>query len=174
MQLMVLLVAIALLVIGAEGLVRGASEVAEWLGVPQVFIGLTIVAFGTSAPELAVSVRATAMGEFGVAVGNVVGSNIFNVLVILGIASAIVPMKVTARTVRTDVPVMIGISLLLVMLTLDGQLSRAEGGLLVAVFVAHVGVITVLARREVGVSAEVEDIEWRPRAKRWLKSLLLI
>jgi cation:H+ antiporter len=123
---------LVLLVAGAELLVRGASRLAAALGIPPLVIGLTVVAFGTSAPEFAVSVRSALAGEADIAIGNAVGSNIFNVLVILGIAALVTPLVVSRRVVRLDVPIMIAASVLLLLLALDGSISRGEGVLLLA------------------------------------------
>lgn len=122
----------ALLVVGAELLVRGASRLALTLGISPLVVGLTVVAFGTSAPEMAVTVRAAFAGSADVAVGNVVGSNIFNVLLILGVSALIVPLVVAQPLVRRDVPIMIATSLAALLLALDGRISRADGLLLVA------------------------------------------
>jgi cation:H+ antiporter len=121
-----------LLVAGGELLVRGASKLAVGMRISPLVIGLTVVAFGTSAPELAVSLQAGFQGKPDLAVGNVVGSNLFNVLFILGLSAAIIPLVVASQFVRRDVPVMIGVSVLLLLLSLDGRLSRIEGGLLFA------------------------------------------
>jgi cation:H+ antiporter len=118
------------LVAGAQLLVRGASALAARLGISALVIGLTVVAFGTSSPELAVSVQAGLAGKADIAIGNVVGSNIFNVLFILGLSALIAPLTVARQLVRLDVPVMIGVSLLLLLLALDGRLSWPEGALL--------------------------------------------
>ncbi len=98
------------LVLGAEILVRGASRLAAAAGISPLVIGLTVVAFGTSTPELAVSVRAAISGQADIALGNVVGSNIFNVLFILGLSALITPLVVAQQVVRLDVPIMIGVS----------------------------------------------------------------
>ena len=100
-------------------------------------IGLTVVAFGTSAPELAVSVQAAFQGKPDLAVGNVVGSNLFNVLFILGLSALIIPLVVASEFVRRDVPVMIGVSVLLLVLSLDGNIGRIDGGLLFAGIVVY-------------------------------------
>ncbi|UCG88455.1 MAG: sodium:calcium antiporter, partial [Gemmatimonadota bacterium] len=115
------LVGLGALIAGAEALVRGASRLAAAAGIPPVVIGLTVVAFGTSAPELAVSVRAAFEGQADVALGNVVGSNICNVLLILGAAAAVAPLAVAVKIVRFDVWVMIGVSALMLLLGLDGR-----------------------------------------------------
>src|SRR6185436_18655726 len=99
---------LTLLVVGAQGLVRGASRLALVLGIPPLVVGLTIVAFGTSAPELAVSIRSCLADRTSVVLGNVVGSNIYNVLFILGLSALIIPLGVAPQLIRWDVPIMIG------------------------------------------------------------------
>ena len=125
------------LVAGAEALVRGASRLAALFGLSRLVIGLTIVAAGTSSPELAVSMGAALSGQADIAVGNVVGSNIFNVLFILGICALILPLRVSSQLVRTDVPVMIGVSLLVLVLCADGRIGRFDGVLLLAGMIAY-------------------------------------
>jgi cation:H+ antiporter len=114
------------LVAGAELLVRGAARLASALGISPLVIGLTVVAFGTSAPEIAVSVGAAASGKVDLAVGNVVGSNVFNVLFILGLSALITPLLVAQQLIRQEVPIMIGISVLLFALAVDGVIGRVE------------------------------------------------
>ena len=111
MTLILLAVGLAMLVCGAELLVRGASALAASLGISRLVIGLTVVAFGTSAPEMAVSVMAAWEGQAGIALGNVVGSNICNVLLILGLSAVVAPLVVAHQVVRLEVPIMIGTSL---------------------------------------------------------------
>lgn len=154
MVLLLFVAGLVFLVVGAELLVRGASRLASVLGISPIVIGLTVVAFGTSAPELAVSIKSSWADQAGIAVGNVVGSNIFNVLFILGITALIVPLTVSQRLVRLDVPLMIGLSVLVLVFALDGRLSRFEGGTLVAALVFYVGFAIVQSRRE---SAEVAE-----------------
>jgi cation:H+ antiporter len=120
------------LIVGAEGLVRGASRLAATLGTPPLIIGLTVVAFGTSSPELVVSVQAALSGQPAIALGNVVGSNIFNVLFILGLSALAAPLIVSEQVVRHDVPIMIGVSSLVMLLATDNMLGRVEGLFLVA------------------------------------------
>ena len=108
MIILKLIAGLVLLVAGAEVLVKGASRIATAIGISPLVIGLTVVAFGTSSPELAVSVMASLNGTADIALGNVVGSNIFNVLFILGISSIIVPLVVAQQLIRLDVPIMIG------------------------------------------------------------------
>jgi cation:H+ antiporter len=137
-----------LLVIGANTLVRGASRLALSFGISPLVVGLTIVAFGTSAPELAVSVGAVLDGRTDIAIGNVVGSNVFNVLFILGLSALIAPLVVNIQLIRQEVPIMLGASLLLLALGLDGRLSMTDGGLLFALMLAYTVFLVVQSRRE--------------------------
>jgi len=126
------LMGLALLVSGAEVLVRGASRLAARLGVSSLVVGLTVVAFGTSFPEVVVSVDASLRGESEIATGNVVGSNIFNVLFILGLTALLVPLRVSSRVVRVEVPLLVLVSLAVLGMAFDGNVTRGEGLLLVA------------------------------------------
>jgi cation:H+ antiporter len=137
LTLVLLALGLVLLIAGAEVLVRGASSLAVSAGITPVVIGLTVVAFGTSAPELAVSLQASLSGRADVAVGNVVGSNIANILLILGIAGLIAPLAVTRQIIRVDVPVMIAASFLLLWLADNGVISTLEGGVLFAGLVGY-------------------------------------
>jgi cation:H+ antiporter len=134
---LILLGGLVLLVIGAELLVRGSSKLAGILGIPPLIIGLTIVAYGTSAPEMAVSVMSSFAGQADIAVGNVVGSNIFNVLFILGVSALVAPLIVTRQLIRSDVPIMIGVSILMLVFGLDGKISRVDGIILFTGVVAY-------------------------------------
>ncbi|MGL5871783.1 MAG: sodium:calcium antiporter, partial [Xenococcaceae cyanobacterium] len=127
MTFVVLIAGLVLLVVGAELLVRGSSKLAAILGIAPLIIGLTIVAYGTSAPEMAVSVMSSLSGQADIAVGNVIGSNIFNVLFILGISALVSPLIVTRQLVRSDVPIMIGVSILMLFFGLDGKIGRVDG-----------------------------------------------
>jgi cation:H+ antiporter len=147
MTALLFVAALALLVAGGEVLVRGAARLAAGLGITPLVIGLTVVAFGTSSPELAVSLRAAFAGQTDLAVGNVVGSNIFNILFILGISGIIVPLVVSEQLVRIDIPIMVGISVLVVLLSLDGVISRLEAGLLVLALLAYIGMQVRISRR---------------------------
>ncbi len=145
------------LVAGAELLVRGASRLALSFGISPLVVGLTVVAFGTSAPEMAVSVQSAWSGQVDIALGNVVGSNIFNVLVILGLSALITPLVVHQQVIRQEVPVMIGVSLLLWALALDGGIGRGEGLLLAGLVVAYTILLIRQSRRETAAAqAEVE------------------
>lgn len=127
MTFVVLIAGLVLLVVGAELLVRGSSKLAAILGIAPLIIGLTIVAYGTSAPEMAVSVMSSLAGQADIAVGNVIGSNIFNVLFILGISALVSPLVVTRQLIRSDVPIMIGVSILMLFFGLDGKIGRVDG-----------------------------------------------
>lgn len=125
-----IIVGIILLYFGAESLVRGSAKLAHKYGIPPLIVGLTIVAFGTSAPELTVSLSAAFKGASDVALGNVVGSNIFNIAFILGLAAVICPIKVHLDLIRQEIPIMIGVSLIAFALMLLHQIPRAAGILL--------------------------------------------
>ncbi|MEZ5446444.1 MAG: calcium/sodium antiporter [Gammaproteobacteria bacterium] len=139
---------LAALVGGAELLVRGASRLALSFGISPLVVGLTIVAFGTSAPEMAVTVGAVLGGQTDIAVGNVVGSNIFNVLLILGASALIVPLVVNIQLIRQEVPIMLGASLVLVALAVDRRVTMHEGGLLVVLLLAYTVFLIRQSRRE--------------------------
>jgi cation:H+ antiporter len=139
---------LAALIAGADVLVRGASRLALSLGISPLVVGLTVVAFGTSAPEVAVSVGAVLDGKADMALGNAVGSNIFNVLFILGLSAVIVPLVVNIQLIRQEVPIMLGASLLLLLLSLDGRLGMTDGLLLLASLVAYTVFLVVQSRRE--------------------------
>jgi cation:H+ antiporter len=145
---------LGLLVLGAEWLVKGASRLAAALGISPLVIGLTVVAYGTSAPELAVSIKSAWVGQPDLALGNVVGSNIFNVLFILGASALVVPLVVSSQLVRLDVPVMIGLSLLTFALAGDGSIGRLDGALLFAGAVAYTAFQIRQSRKE---SAAIRD-----------------
>lgn len=135
------------LTIGADGLVRGASSLARRFGLSPLLIGLTVVAYGTSAPEMVVSLRAALGGASDIALGNVVGSNISNIGLILGATALLCPIRGTAKAVRIDVPFMIGVSALLLGLMGDSVIGRLNGVVLVAGAVAYT-VIRVWSSRE--------------------------
>jgi len=148
------LLGLVALVAGAEALVRGASKIALSLGISPLVVGLTIVAMGTSSPEVAVSVGAALGGATDIAVGNVVGSNVFNVLFILGLSAVITPLVVHSQIIRQEVPIMIGASVVLAVMVIDGSLSRAEAALLLALLVAY---MVFLVRQSRSETAEIRD-----------------
>ncbi len=147
-----------LLVVGAEALVRGASRLAAVVGISPLVVGLTVVAFGTSSPELAVSVQSSFAGNADVAIGNVVGSNIFNVLFILGLSAAIAPLVVAQQLVRLDVPLLIGVSGLLWIFCADGNLARGEAAVFAVGIAVYVVFLIWQSRREQR-SADFQKVE---------------
>ncbi|MBK8575948.1 MAG: calcium/sodium antiporter [Elusimicrobia bacterium] len=128
---------LTLLVLGAELLIRGASRLALRIGIPSLVVGLTVVAYGTSTPELVVSAKAALSGQADLALGNVLGSNIFNILFILGASALISPLIVSRAIIWREVPVMIAASLLLWAMATDGRVSRFEGGVLVGILLLY-------------------------------------
>jgi cation:H+ antiporter len=143
-----LVAGLACLVVGAELLVRGAASIASRLGIEPVIIGLTVVAFGTSAPELAVSVGAALGDSTDVALGNVVGSNIGNILLILGASAVVGGLAVSQRIVRLDVPLLIVVSLVAFLMALDNRIGRIDGVILFAGVVAYTVWVVRASRRE--------------------------
>lgn len=135
------------LVIGAEILVRGGSAIATRLGVSPLLIGLTVVSIGTSLPELAVGIDAARLGAGPLAVGNIAGTNIVNLLLILGLSAAMIPLALGRQTIRLDLPVMVGSAVLLLLLSLNGSLSRGDGVILLAVAIIYTGVVIHLELR---------------------------
>jgi cation:H+ antiporter len=176
-QVVLFILGLGALVFGAELLVRGASKIALSLGISPLVVGLTVVALGTSSPEVAVSVGAVLGGSSDIAVGNVVGSNILNVLLVLGISALIAPLVVHSQLIRQEVPIMIGASLLLALMLIDGRLDRLEGLLLVALLVVYMTFL-VLQSRAAGAKLAQEYGEIAERRggwdSHWAVQLLLI
>jgi cation:H+ antiporter len=170
-------VGLVLLIVGAEMLVRGSSRLAIGMGISPLIVGLTVVAFGTSSPELVVSIQASLGGNPNLAMGNVVGSNIFNVLLILGLSAAIAPLVVSQQLIRLDVPLMIAISVLTWFFARDGAIDRWEGVLLFSILIGYIIFSIYMSRRE---SKAVQD-EYKgafdvPAEKRgnWVVDILLV
>ena len=170
MTLLFLLAGLVLLYFGAEGLVRGSSSIALRLGVSPLLIGLTVVAFGTSAPELVVSLKAALMGQGDISVGNVVGSNICNIGLILGFCALIVPIKVASQIVRVDTPIMIAVTGLALVLLYDGMLSRLEGVFLFSLLVVYIIFSILLAKKK---PADALSAEFSEEIKMSKKGLVL-
>ena len=156
--MLLFVVGLIALVGGASILVHGASRLALRLGLSPLVVGLTVVAFGTSAPEMAVSTGAVLSGQGAMAIGNAVGSNIFNVLFILGLAALITPLSVHRQVIRQEVPIMIATALLLVVLGLDGTLGVPDGSLLLGLMVAYTAFLVVQSRAEPAQGA-VDEFE---------------
>ncbi len=152
---LLILLGFVILTVGAEALVRGSAGIARRVGLSSLVVGLTVVAFGTSAPEMAVSIGSAGAGKGDLAIGNVVGSNIFNVAVILGIAALICPLKVQLQVIRWDMPVMLGASLVAVAFIYSaGGVARWEGALLFSGVVAYTWLAIRMARRETPMAVE--------------------
>lgn len=166
MVLFLFVVGLILLTVGADILVRGASRLASAVGISPLVVGLTVVAFGTSAPELAVSVQAAMSGAGGadLAIGNVVGSNIFNILFILGLSAIITPLVVAQQLVRIEIPLLIAVSVLLYVLALDGLISRMNGALLFAGVLAYTVFVIRQSRKESSAIQEEYAAEYETQA----------
>ncbi|HET9463265.1 MAG TPA: calcium/sodium antiporter [Thiobacillus sp.] len=165
MQALTFVFGLLALIVGAEAMVRGASRLAVSWGISPLVVGLTVVAFGTSAPEMAVSVGAALSGSADLAIGNVVGSNIANVLLILGISALVAPLLVDEQIIRQEIPIMIGASLVVVAMALDGHIGRIEAGLLFALVIAYTVFLVVQSRRasqatEDEFSSEIPTSQW--------------
>ncbi len=156
MEYVLLIIGFILLVKGADYFVDGSSSVASLLKVPPLIIGLTIVSAGTSAPEAAVSITAAANGIGGLSVGNVVGSNIFNLLVVIGASALIAPFKTDKDILRRDLPINLIISVLLLIFVFNGILGRVEG---VVLFLLMIAYMVYLIIDSIKHKAEAEDVE---------------
>lgn len=171
--ILLLVAGLVLLTFGADVLVKGASSLAGSLGISPLVIGLTVVAFGTSAPEMSVSVSSAFKGSAEIAVGNVVGSNICNVLLILGLSAIAASLVVQKQLVRFDIPIMVYASLIVLLMSIDGQISRFDGVLLFAGIVAYTIFLIKEARREgVAVVEGADDIA--PPQALWKNAILII
>jgi cation:H+ antiporter len=177
MDAMLIIAGLVLLVLGAEALVRGASRLAAVLGVSPLVIGLTVVAFGTSSPELAVGIKASLASQAGITMGNVVGSNLFNILFILGLSALIAPLAVSQQLIRLDVPLMIVLSLLVLLLAMDGMLGLFDGCLLFSALFAYIGLLVRVSRKECpNVKHEYEKAfgAGGKGSKDWIKNAVLV
>lgn len=155
-----------LLFIGGEALVRGASALAVRLGVTPLVIGLTVVALGTSAPELVVSLDAAASGSYDISIGNVVGSNIANLALILALAAVIAPTIVEAKIIRIDMPIVVAVSAIMILMLHDGEASRMDGLILVAGMVSYIAFTFWEAKLEEDTVLETFTEQVTPRADR--------
>lgn len=144
------------LFIGAEGLIRGSSNLAIKIGITPLVVGLTVVAFGTSAPELVVSLKAALMGNSSISLGNVIGSNIANIALIIGIASLIRPMDVHANVIRREIPIMIGVSLLLLLFLIDGELGFIDGLIFLFGLIIYLMFSVMMALKEKNLEVDLE------------------
>ncbi len=142
-----LIIGTILLYFGAEGLVTGSSTLAFRVGITPLVVGLTVVAFGTSSPELVVSVSAALSKQGEIALGNVIGSNICNIALIIGVAAIVRPLHVKPSLIKRDIVLMIGITILMIILVIDGEISRIDGGILFIGIIAYTGITIYLARQ---------------------------
>lgn len=150
-MILLIIVGLVLLTVGAEGFVRGSASLARRFGISPLVVGLTVVAFGTSSPELVVSLRAALDGRGAIAIGNVVGSNIVNIGLILGLSALLFPLRVQARIIRFDVPIMLIATAILLLMIQDDQVGRLEGALLFAGIVAYVVFTLRASQKETAV-----------------------
>lgn len=174
-----LIAGLVLLVLGAELLVRGASKLAAVLGISPLVIGLTIVAYGTSSPEMAVSIQSSLSGQADIALGNVVGSNIFNVLFILGVSAIAAPLIVAQQLIRLDVPIMIGVSALVYLFSLDGKINPSDGVILFIGGILYTIFLIYQSRREQDQAIQDEyakygDENGSPAWQKWVVNIVLI
>jgi cation:H+ antiporter len=179
LTLVLFVAGIVLLISGAELLVRGASRLAVAVGVTPLVVGLTVVAFGTGSPELAVGIQASIAGQADITIGNVIGSNIFNVLFILGISAIVAPLIVSQQLVRLDVPIMIVVSAGVLLMALDGFIGRGDGVVLVAAGIGYTWMLIRISRRETAkVHSEYEQAygatEQQKKRSRWPVHALLV
>ncbi|UCH66874.1 MAG: calcium/sodium antiporter [Ignavibacterium sp.] len=164
------------LYVGAEGLVRGSSSLAISFGISPLVVGLTVVAFATSSPELVVSIKAAIDGNPGIVVGNVVGSNICNIALILGVAAMISPMHVKAQVIKREIPLMIIISVAFLLVLIDGSISRWEGAMFVIGIIAYIVMSYLYVKKDKADEEIVKEFEEGIRTKPYKiwQSILLI
>ncbi len=148
-----LLIGLVVLYFGAQALVRGGAGLALRLGLTPLVIGLTVMAFGTSSPEMVVSVQAGMTGKGAISIGNVVGSNICNIALIIGLCALVTPLNATAQVIRREVPIMIGVSVVALLMLLDGHLARWEGAVLLVGLVAYTVLTVRQAQAETAAAA---------------------
>lgn len=158
-QLLLLAIGFVMLVKGADWFVDGASGIAAKFKIPQLVIGLTIVAMGTSAPEAAVSITAALQGSADITIGNIVGSNIINILIILGLSAVLIPISVAKSTVRIETPFLIGITVVLLLLGLDGTISLLDGLILVALFIVYLLYLLRVAKNNPEEQEQVKPLK---------------
>lgn len=158
LQIGLLIIGFVLLIKGADIFVDGSSGIAAKFGIPQLVIGLTIVAMGTSSPEAAVSISAALKGSAEITIGNIVGSNILNILIILGISSVIVPLAVAKSTIKYEIPFMIVITVLLLVTGLNSSIGIVEGIILLAAFAAYLTYLFIMAKNDMKQEDSPKDI----------------
>lgn len=154
LQILLLVLGFVCLVKGSDWFVDGAAGIATKFGIPQLIIGLTIVAMGTSAPEAAVSITAAFNGSADITIGNIVGSNILNVLIILGLSSVVYPLSVDSSTLKKDIPITILATALLLLLGLDGNITRIDGIIFLVIFTVYMIYLIVSTKKSISLSKE--------------------
>lgn len=159
LEMFLLALGFVLLVKGADWFVDGASGIAAKLHIPQLVIGLTIVAMGTSAPEAAVSISAALKGSADITIGNIVGSNILNIFIILGLASAIVPIAVAKSTIRIDIPFMLLVTGVLLVQGWDGTITATDGLIMLLLFAAYLGYMLYMAKKGGEEGEQIKDLK---------------
>lgn len=160
MPVLFLVIGLSFSIIGAELLIKGASKLASAFGISPLIIGLTVVAIGTSMPEITVSVISALEGKSDVAVGNVVGSNIFNILFILGLASLILPLFVSYQLIRLDIPIMILVSFWVLIISYDGVISRVDGSILFLMFIIYTTfLIFICSKKKMETSQDISHTD---------------
>jgi len=174
-SIFLVIIGLILLTLGAEGLVRAGSSIALRMGVKPLIVGLTIIAFGTSSPELVVAVKSAFYGNSAIALGSVIGSNISNTALILGIAALVYPLTAEVQVVRREIPLMIAITAALWLMIVDGELGRIDGIILLVGSVVYTFLVYFLARRDKKKAVQesfAEAID-EPTGKTWLDILML-
>lgn len=173
LQIVLLVVGFIMLIKGADWFVEGASKIADKFGIPQLVIGLTIVAMGTSAPEAAVSISAAMKQNAGITIGNVVGSNIMNIFLILGVTSVITAISVQKSTIKYEIPFLIGMSVLLPVLGMlgDGMINRLDGVIFWVCFIAY---LIYLLRMAKAGQAVMEEVPESSKEDKMLKLIVMV
>ena len=174
LNILFIVVGIALVLWGADRLTDGAVAVAEKMKMPQVVIGLTIVAMGTSMPEFCVSLISALKGTTDLAVGNIVGSNIFNALLIVGVSALVAPMTILETTVRKDIPFALVASALLLIMCLDGNISRLDAGVLFAMFLVFMYTTLKGAKKQGAQEAAAVEAEGKRPTATWLSVVWIL
>ena len=175
-QLLLLILGFVFLVKGSDWFVDGAAGIATKFGIPQLIVGLTIVAMGTSAPEAAVSITAAMNGSADITIGNIVGSNILNVLIILGLSAVVFPLTVDKDTIKFDIPVTIFATLLLIFLGKDGNITRIDGIILLIIFVTYLLILIRKAKKSQAQNTEIvseENADEKPKSMVMLLVMIL-
>ena len=171
-QFLLLALGFAMLIKGADWFVSGAAGIATRFGIPQIVIGLTIVAMGTSAPEAAVSISSSVGGSADITIGNIVGSNILNILILLGITATMVPIAVARGTIKVEIPFMIAITVVLLLLGLDGNITFVDALILLGLFAVYMIYLFRQAKR--GKSVEEDLPEEHHRKPKGILGLIIL